>query len=234
MGRGKIEIKRIENTTNRQVTFSKRRGGLLKKTHELSVLCDAQIGLIIFSSNGKLFQYCTHPLSMEQIIEKYERSKGIYVNGRDQQREQLFHEMSVLRHETSRLEFGIQRYLGEDMRGLKYEELVQLEHDLENSIAKVRNRQNELLQQQTDNLRRKERILEDQNSTLTNLEHRAMWEFQKAAAVEAHKPVGVVMDQFSFFEQQPSASSILQLSASAPLPPFHPYLQLALPNIQDP
>lgn len=55
--------------------------------------------------------------------------------------EQLFHEMSVLRHETSRLEFGIQRYLGEDMRGLKYEELVQLEHDLENSIAKVRNRQ---------------------------------------------------------------------------------------------
>ncbi|RVW39645.1 MADS-box transcription factor 3 [Vitis vinifera] len=31
MGRGKIEIKRIENTTNRQVTFCKRRNGLLKK-----------------------------------------------------------------------------------------------------------------------------------------------------------------------------------------------------------
>lgn len=57
MGRGKIEIKRIENTTNRQVTFSKRRGGLLKKAHELSVLCDAELGLIIFSSTGKLFEY---------------------------------------------------------------------------------------------------------------------------------------------------------------------------------
>lgn len=61
MGRGKIEIKRIQNTTTRQVTFSKRRTGLIKKTHELSVLCDAQIGLIIFSSTGKLFQYCTEP-----------------------------------------------------------------------------------------------------------------------------------------------------------------------------
>lgn len=61
MGRGKIEIKRIENTTTRQVTFSKRRTGLLKKTNELSVFCDAQIGLIIFSSTGKLFQYCSQP-----------------------------------------------------------------------------------------------------------------------------------------------------------------------------
>jgi hypothetical protein len=61
MGRGKIEIKRIQNTTTRQVTFSKRRTGLIKKTHELSVLCEAKIGLIIFSSTGKLFQYCSEP-----------------------------------------------------------------------------------------------------------------------------------------------------------------------------
>jgi len=61
MGRGKIEIKRIENTTTRQVTFSKRRGGLMKKTKELSVLCDAQIGIIIFSSTGKMWQWCTEP-----------------------------------------------------------------------------------------------------------------------------------------------------------------------------
>lgn len=64
MGRGKIAIKRIENPTTRQVTFSKRRAGLLKKTHELSVLCDAQIGLIIFSSTGKLCQYCTEPFRL--------------------------------------------------------------------------------------------------------------------------------------------------------------------------
>ena len=57
MGRGKIEIKRIENTTNRQVTFCKRRNGLLKKAYELSVLCDAEVSLIVFSSRGRLYEY---------------------------------------------------------------------------------------------------------------------------------------------------------------------------------
>ncbi|GFZ06913.1 AGAMOUS-like 14 [Actinidia rufa] len=57
MVRGKTEMKRIENTTSRQVTFSKRRGGLLKKAFELSVLCDAEVALIIFSPKGKLYEF---------------------------------------------------------------------------------------------------------------------------------------------------------------------------------
>lgn len=57
MGRGRVELKRIENKINRQVTFSKRRNGLLKKAYELSVLCDAEVALIIFSSRGKLYEF---------------------------------------------------------------------------------------------------------------------------------------------------------------------------------
>lgn len=57
MGRGKIEIKKIENANSRQVTFSKRRTGLLKKAFELGVLCDAQVAVIIFSNTGKLFEF---------------------------------------------------------------------------------------------------------------------------------------------------------------------------------
>ena len=57
MGRGRVELRRIENKINRQVTFSKRRNGLLKKAHELSVLCDAEVALIIFSSRGKLYDF---------------------------------------------------------------------------------------------------------------------------------------------------------------------------------
>lgn len=57
MAREKIKIKKIDNITARQVTFSKRRRGLLKKAEELSVLCDADVALIIFSSTGKLFEY---------------------------------------------------------------------------------------------------------------------------------------------------------------------------------
>ncbi|KAK8970873.1 MADS-box transcription factor 57 [Platanthera guangdongensis] len=57
MGRGKIVIRRIDNTANRQVTFSKRHNGLLKKARELSVLCDAEVALIIFSSSGRLYDF---------------------------------------------------------------------------------------------------------------------------------------------------------------------------------
>jgi MADS-box transcription factor, plant len=59
MGRSKVQLKRIESKINRQVTFSKRRTGLLKKAKEISVLCDAEVALIIFSDNGKLFDYST-------------------------------------------------------------------------------------------------------------------------------------------------------------------------------
>jgi hypothetical protein len=59
MGRGKVELKRIENKISRQVTFAKRRNGLLKKAYELSVLCDAEVALIIFSSRGRLFEFST-------------------------------------------------------------------------------------------------------------------------------------------------------------------------------
>lgn len=59
MGRGKIAIERIGNSTSRQVTFSKRRKGLIKKAKELAILCDAEVGLIIFSSTGKLYEFAS-------------------------------------------------------------------------------------------------------------------------------------------------------------------------------
>lgn len=57
MGRVKLEIKRIDNNTNRQVTFSKRRNGLIKKAYELSILCDIDIALIMFSPSGRVSHF---------------------------------------------------------------------------------------------------------------------------------------------------------------------------------
>ncbi|CAN4112031.1 unnamed protein product [Withania somnifera] len=73
MGRGKIVIQRIDNTTSRQVTFSKRRNGLLKKAKELAILCDAQVGLVIFSSTGKLYEFASN--SMRSTIDRYNKVK---------------------------------------------------------------------------------------------------------------------------------------------------------------
>ena len=53
MGRVKLKIKRLESTSNRQVTYSKRRNGILKKAKELSILCDIDIILLMFSPTGK-------------------------------------------------------------------------------------------------------------------------------------------------------------------------------------
>ncbi|MFS7972998.1 putative transcription factor MADS-type1 family [Helianthus anomalus] len=77
MARGKVQMRRIENPVHRQVTFCKRRSGLLKKAKELSVLCDAEIGLVIFSSHGKLYELATN--GMQGLIGKYMKSSRCYV-----------------------------------------------------------------------------------------------------------------------------------------------------------
>ena len=63
-----MEMKKIENRVSRQVTFSKRRKGLLKKAHELAVLCDADVGVVVFSERGKLFEYPNPPARSGQFI----------------------------------------------------------------------------------------------------------------------------------------------------------------------
>uniref|UniRef100_A0A2N9J1C1 MADS-box domain-containing protein n=1 Tax=Fagus sylvatica TaxID=28930 RepID=A0A2N9J1C1_FAGSY len=70
MGRVKLQIKKIENTTNRQVTFSKRRNGLIKKAYELSVLCDVDVALIMFSPSGRLSHFSGNK-SIEEILVRY-------------------------------------------------------------------------------------------------------------------------------------------------------------------
>ncbi|CAG5112128.1 Oidioi.mRNA.OKI2018_I69.chr2.g6379.t2.cds [Oikopleura dioica] len=69
MGRKKIQISRIADERNRQVTFTKRKFGLMKKAYELSVLCDCEIALIIFNSSNKLFQYAS--TDMDKVLLKY-------------------------------------------------------------------------------------------------------------------------------------------------------------------
>lgn len=89
MVRGKTELKRIENATSRQVTFSKRRSGLLKKAFELSVLCDAEVALIVFSPKGKLYEFSSsryillflhlvfHFLQIYLLFTRIEVDKGV-------------------------------------------------------------------------------------------------------------------------------------------------------------
>ena len=69
MGRRKIDIVRIENERHRQVTYTKRKAGLLKKATELAILCDAQVAVIIFSQSQKLSVYSAAPMDM--LLNRY-------------------------------------------------------------------------------------------------------------------------------------------------------------------
>ena len=59
-GRRKIEMTKIPNKSNLQVTFSKRRSGLFKKASELCTLCGVEIAILVFSPANKPFSF-GHP-----------------------------------------------------------------------------------------------------------------------------------------------------------------------------
>lgn len=59
MGRKKIKIQRIQEDRNRSVTYLKRKAGLFKKAHELAVLTDSDVAVIVFGHNGRLAEFCS-------------------------------------------------------------------------------------------------------------------------------------------------------------------------------
>ncbi|CAL8104919.1 unnamed protein product [Calicophoron daubneyi] len=71
MGRKKIQIKAIKDEKTRLVTFAKRRHGLFKKAYELSVLCECEIALIVFTRSNRLYQYAS--INMDQAIDRRRR-----------------------------------------------------------------------------------------------------------------------------------------------------------------
>ncbi|KAE8719791.1 hypothetical protein F3Y22_tig00109926pilonHSYRG00212 [Hibiscus syriacus] len=70
MGRVKLKIKKLENPNGRQATNGKRKHGIMKKANELSILCDVEIVLLMFSPTNKP-SLCVVKRSIEEIIEKF-------------------------------------------------------------------------------------------------------------------------------------------------------------------
>ncbi|KAL2956695.1 hypothetical protein AAZX31_18G100600 [Glycine max] len=146
MGRGKIEIKRIENTTNRQVTFCKRRNGLLKKAYELSVLCDAEVALVVFSTRGRLYEYANN--SVRATIERYKKANAAASNAESvsEANTQFYQqESSKLRRQIRDIQNLNRHILGEALGSLSLKELKNLEGRLEKGLSRVRSRKHETL-----------------------------------------------------------------------------------------
>ncbi|XP_068647125.1 agamous-like MADS-box protein AGL11 [Aristolochia californica] len=167
MGRGKIEIKRIENTTNRQVTFCKRRNGLLKKAYELSVLCDAEVALIVFSSRGRLYEYSNN--SIKSTIEKYKKACADSSNTTSitEANSQYYQqEAAKLRQQIQILQNANRHLMGDSLSSLTVKELKQLENRLERGITRIRSKKHELLFAEIEYMQKREVELQNDNMYL--------------------------------------------------------------------
>ncbi|CAH2070308.1 unnamed protein product [Thlaspi arvense] len=168
MVRGKIEIKKIENVTSRQVTFSKRRNGLFKKAHELSVLCDAQVAAIVFSQSGRLYEYSSS--EMDKTIERYGKfSNDYFVPGRPQVElylQELKKEMDIMVKKIELLELHQRKLMGQGLGSCSAAELQVIDTQIEKSLRLVRSRKAELYADQLRKLKEKERELLDERRRL--------------------------------------------------------------------
>ncbi|PSS33141.1 MADS-box protein [Actinidia chinensis var. chinensis] len=166
MVRGKVEMKRIENPTSRQVTFSKRRNGLLKKAYELSVLCDAQVAVIVFSQNGRLYEFSSS--NMQKMIDRYSKYADVKINSPEieQYEEQLKQEAAGMAKNIETLEASQRKILGQDLGSCSVEELLEIDSQLERSLRNIRARKEQLFNEQIDQLKEKERLLSEENERL--------------------------------------------------------------------
>nr|AFX61404.1 deficiens [Allium cepa] len=166
MGRGKIEIKKIENATNRQVTYSKRKAGIMKKAKELTVLCDAQVSIIMFSNTGKFSEYCSPDTDTKKIFDRYQQATGI--NLWDAQYEKMQNTMNHLKDINHNLRREIRQRMGEDLDGMDIMDLRVLEQNLDEALKNVRQRKYHVIHTQTETYKKKLKNSQEAHKTLIN------------------------------------------------------------------
>ncbi|KAL3504285.1 hypothetical protein ACH5RR_034126 [Cinchona calisaya] len=174
MGRGKIEIKRIENSSNRQVTYSKRRNGIIKKAKEITVLCDAKVSLIIFGTSGKMHEYISPSTNLIDMLDAYQRSTGKKLW--DAKHENLSNEIDRIKKENDSMQIELRHLKGEDISSLNHKELMVLEDALENGLMSLHDKQSEIIKM----MRKNGQMLEEENKQLQYICHQQEMASMKA------------------------------------------------------
>lgn len=167
MGRKKVELKRIENKSSRQVTFSKRRNGLIKKAHELSVLCDVQVAVLTFSNGGKLYEFSSVG-STAKILERYKSHYEVMATSSKgaNDSEVYFREYTNLKSATEILQIPQRILEGSSPGEQTLSEFVQQATQLDAALKYVRARKMQLMLESVKSLQDKEKILKEENQQL--------------------------------------------------------------------
>ncbi|KAK1374488.1 Floral homeotic protein APETALA 1 [Heracleum sosnowskyi] len=167
---------------------TKREMGRGKKAHEISVLCDAEVALIVFSTKGKLFEYSTDS-SMEKILERYERysyaERQLIANDPESTGNWTL-EYTKLKARIELLQRNHRHYMGEDLDSLTLKEIQNLEQQLDTALKHIRTRKNQLIYESISELQKKEKAIQEENGKLTKkikerektMVQQAQWEKQ--------------------------------------------------------
>ena len=90
MGKRKIKISKIKNKVSCQITYYKRKKGLIKKAMELSLLCGIDFLLVIVDQKNRLSVTCsqseTHDFIMKNILNMNNRNIKEYYSLKDYNR----------------------------------------------------------------------------------------------------------------------------------------------------
>ncbi|CAJ2657633.1 unnamed protein product [Trifolium pratense] len=208
MVRGKTQMKRIENPTSRQVTFSKRRNGLLKKAFELSVLCDAEVALIVFSPRGRLYEFASS--STPETIERYRNHNRIN-NIPMTSESHLRQEAENMMKKIDLLETSKRKFLGEGLGSCSIEELQKIEQQLEKSITKIRAKKTQVYREQIQHLKEKEKALIAENVKLSE-------KYGNYSSQAAKKPQRESVQEAEPYVDQSSPSSDVETELFIGLP----------------
>nr|UBT84128.1 MADS-affecting flowering-related transcription factor 1 [Arabis nova subsp. iberica] len=162
MGRRKIEIKRIEKKSTRQVAFSKRRNGLIEKARQLSILCESSIAVLVVSTSGKLYNSSSGS-NMTKIIHSYEIQHADELKALDlaeKTRNYLPHK-ELLELVQSSLEEP-------NVGNVSVDFLTSVEEQLETALSVIRARKAELMMELMNTLQEKEKLLIEENQVLAS------------------------------------------------------------------
>ncbi|XP_022141962.1 MADS-box protein JOINTLESS-like isoform X2 [Momordica charantia] len=171
MTRKKIQIKKIDNIAARQVAFSKRRKGLFKKAKELAILCDAEIGLFVFSASGKLFDYASS--SMQGLLERHNSVHSENLPNLNEPSVELQLESNMrakLNEEVEKKTHELRQMKGEELQGLGMEELKKLEKSLQGGLNRVSEMMDGRNIDLIHDIERKVDMLVEENQRLNQLE----------------------------------------------------------------
>ncbi|XP_011020777.1 PREDICTED: MADS-box protein FLOWERING LOCUS C-like isoform X2 [Populus euphratica] len=171
MGRKKVELKRIENKSSRQVTFSKRRNGLFKKARELSVLCDVQVAVLVFSSSGKLYEFSSVG-SITSILKHYmSHFKKMATSSKDVNHAKAYCDKHANLKSLPELQLMVERILeGPYAMELALSNLVELEKQLQATLTYVRARKIQMMLESVKSLHDQEKMLKEENQLLEKQE----------------------------------------------------------------